>query len=123
MCIRDSHQVEQLAAGAEYLAGLRDAVLHAAGARRPEQAVVDVHLQAVSYTHLDVYKRQLVDWSPINAASDLYLLRASIPLAGRAFPVYESVHDREGTTRLPSLQATYLICIRNTANRRDGPSV
>ncbi|MDR8013306.1 IS4 family transposase [Ectopseudomonas guguanensis] len=38
----------------------------------------------------------LVDWSPINAASDLYLLRASIPLAGRAFPVYESVHDREG---------------------------
>ena len=40
------HQVEQLAAGAEYLAGLRDAVLHAAGARRPEQAVVDVHLQA-----------------------------------------------------------------------------
>ncbi|AZF08545.1 Mobile element protein [Pseudomonas sp. R2-37-08W] len=38
----------------------------------------------------------LVDWSPINAASDLYLLRASIPLAGRAFPIYESVHDREG---------------------------
>ncbi len=38
----------------------------------------------------------LVDWSPINAASDLYSLRASIPLAGRAFPVYESVHDREG---------------------------
>lgn len=38
----------------------------------------------------------LVDWSPINAASDLYLLRASIPLAGRALPVYESVHDREG---------------------------
>lgn len=38
----------------------------------------------------------LVDWSPINAASDLYLLRASIPLAGRAFPVYEAVHDREG---------------------------
>ena len=25
-------------------------------------------------------------------------------------------------TRQPSLQATYLICIRNTANRRDGPS-
>ena len=25
-------------------------------------------------------------------------------------------------TRLPSLQATYLICIRNSANRRDGPS-
>ena len=38
----------------------------------------------------------LVDGSPINAASDLYLLRASIPLAGRAFPVHESVHDREG---------------------------
>lgn len=38
----------------------------------------------------------LVDWSPINAASDLYLLRASIPLAGRTLPVYESVHDREG---------------------------
>ena len=27
-----------------------------------------------------------------------------------------------GATRQPSLQATYLICIRNTANRRDGPS-
>ncbi|TBU81444.1 IS4 family transposase [Pseudomonas dryadis] len=38
----------------------------------------------------------LVDWSPINAASDLYLLRASIPLAGRAFPIYEAMHDREG---------------------------
>ncbi|TBU80336.1 IS4 family transposase [Pseudomonas daroniae] len=38
----------------------------------------------------------LVDWSPINAASDLYLLRASIPLAGRAFPIYEAVHEREG---------------------------
>lgn len=42
------------------------------------------------------YPLILVDWSPINAASDLYLLRASIPLAGRAFPIYESVHDREG---------------------------
>lgn len=38
----------------------------------------------------------LVDWSPINAASALYLLRASIPLAGRAFPIYEVVYDREG---------------------------
>ncbi len=42
------------------------------------------------------YPLILVDLSPINAASDLYLLRASIPLAGRAFPIYESVHDREG---------------------------
>jgi hypothetical protein len=42
------------------------------------------------------YPLILVDWSPINAASDLYLLRASIPLAGRAFPIYETVHDREG---------------------------
>lgn len=47
----------------------------------------------------------LVDWSPINAASDLYLLRASIPLAGRAFPVYEAVHDREGC---PKRQAQLL---------------
>ena len=38
----------------------------------------------------------LVDWSPIDAAGDFFLLRAAIPLAGRSFPIYESVHEREG---------------------------
>ena len=37
----------------------------------------------------------LVDWSPINAEANLFLLRAAIPLAGRTFPVYERVHDRD----------------------------
>lgn len=38
----------------------------------------------------------LVDWSPIDAAGEFFLLRAAIPLAGRSFPIYESVHEREG---------------------------
>jgi hypothetical protein len=38
----------------------------------------------------------LMDWSPINAASDLYLLRSFSPLAGREFSIYEAVHDRAG---------------------------
>lgn len=38
----------------------------------------------------------LVDWSPIDAAGDFSLLRAAIPLAGRSYPIYESVHEREG---------------------------
>jgi len=37
----------------------------------------------------------LVDWSRIDAAGDAFLLRAAIPLAGRSFPLYESVHERE----------------------------
>lgn len=37
----------------------------------------------------------LVDWSRIDASGTAFLLRASIPLAGRSFPVYESVHERE----------------------------
>jgi len=38
----------------------------------------------------------LVDWSPIDAAGEFFLLRAAIPLAGRSFPIYESVYEREG---------------------------
>ncbi|AZE92316.1 Mobile element protein [Pseudomonas orientalis] len=38
----------------------------------------------------------LVDWSRIDAPGDAFLLRAAIPLAGRSFPIYESVHEREG---------------------------
>lgn len=38
----------------------------------------------------------LVDWSPIDASREFFLLRAAIPLAGRSFPIYESVHEREG---------------------------
>lgn len=38
----------------------------------------------------------LVDWSPIDAAGEFFLLRAAIPLAGRSFPIYKSVHEREG---------------------------
>lgn len=37
----------------------------------------------------------LVDWSRIDASGTAFLLRASIPLAGSSFPVYESVHERE----------------------------
>ncbi|WP_419795299.1 IS4 family transposase [Pseudomonas palleroniana] len=38
----------------------------------------------------------LVDWSRIDAPGCAFLLRAAIPLAGRSFPIYESVHEREG---------------------------
>lgn len=38
----------------------------------------------------------LVDWSRIDAPGNAFLLRAAIPLAGRSFPIYESVHEREG---------------------------
>ncbi|TBW33918.1 IS4 family transposase [Azotobacter chroococcum] len=41
----------------------------------------------------------LVDWSPIDAAGKLFLLRAAIPLAGRSLPVCEVVHPREGCPR------------------------
>jgi len=47
----------------------------------------------------------LVDWSSINVASDLYVLRAAIPLAGRSFPIFEAVHDREGC---PHFQRKFL---------------
>ena len=38
----------------------------------------------------------LVDWSPNDAAGEFFFLRAAIPRAGRSFPIYESVHEREG---------------------------
>jgi len=38
----------------------------------------------------------LVDWSRIDAPGSAFLLRAAIPLAWRSFPIYESVHEREG---------------------------
>ena len=41
----------------------------------------------------------LVDWSRIDAPGNAFLLRAAIPLAGRSFPIYESVHEREGCPR------------------------
>src|SRR3546814_9547489 len=41
----------------------------------------------------------LVDWSRIDAPGDAFLLRAAIPLAGRSFPIYESVHERESCPR------------------------
>ncbi|BBP59726.1 hypothetical protein PHLH4_33160 [Pseudomonas sp. St316] len=39
----------------------------------------------------------LVDWSPIDAPGKFFLLRAAIPLAGRSFPIYERVHEKEGS--------------------------
>ncbi|MGV6477259.1 IS4-like element ISAzvi5 family transposase [Azotobacter vinelandii] len=41
----------------------------------------------------------LVDWSPIDATGNLFLLRASMPLAGRSLPVCEVVPPREGCPR------------------------
>ncbi|WP_320110005.1 IS4 family transposase [Pseudomonas sp. B21-056] len=37
----------------------------------------------------------LVDWSRIDAPGKAFLLRAAIPFAGRSYPIYESVHERE----------------------------
>ena len=44
----------------------------------------------------------LVDWSRIDAPGCAFLLRAAIPLAGRSFPIYERVHEREGCPRYQS---------------------
>ncbi|GAB3377400.1 hypothetical protein GCM10027514_14710 [Azotobacter armeniacus] len=41
----------------------------------------------------------LVDGSPIDAAGNLFLLRAAILLAGRSLPVCEVVHPREDCPR------------------------
>lgn len=38
----------------------------------------------------------LVDWSHLDAAGTRFLLRAAIPIGGRAVPIYEKVHDKEG---------------------------
>ncbi len=37
----------------------------------------------------------LVDWSRIDAPGKAFVLRAAIPLAGRSFPIYERIHERE----------------------------
>ena len=44
----------------------------------------------------------LVDWSRIDAPGDAFLLRAAVPFAGRSFPIYESVHEREGCPKYQS---------------------
>ena len=44
----------------------------------------------------------LVDWSRIDAPGCAFLLRAAIPLAGRSFPIYESVHERESCPKYQS---------------------
>lgn len=36
----------------------------------------------------------IVDWSDVDAAQTLYLLRAAVVIGGRALPVYEEVHTR-----------------------------
>lgn len=36
----------------------------------------------------------IVDWSDVDAAKTLYLLRAAVCVGGRALPVYEEVHQR-----------------------------
>lgn len=38
----------------------------------------------------------LVDWSRLNRAGSLHVLRASVALGGRALVLYEEVHDSEG---------------------------
>lgn len=39
--------------------------------------------------------RILVDWSPMDDRGRYFVLRASIPLAGRSFPLYERVHHKD----------------------------
>ena len=36
----------------------------------------------------------IVDWSDVDAAKKLFILRAAVSLRGRALPVYEEVHER-----------------------------
>lgn len=36
----------------------------------------------------------IVDWSPVSFDDRLYVLRAAVPLGGRALPIYEEVHPR-----------------------------
>lgn len=42
------------------------------------------------------HPRILVDWSPMDERGQHFVLRAAIPLGGRAFPLYERVHDKDG---------------------------
>ena len=44
----------------------------------------------------------LVDWSRFDASGDAFLLRAAVPFAGRSFPIYESVHERESCPKYQS---------------------
>lgn len=53
----------------------------------------------------------LVDWSPVNAQASLFLLRAAIPLAGRSFPIYECVHDRDSCPRQQNRLLDALECL------------
>ena len=41
------------------------------------------------------HPRILVDWSPVDDRGRHFLLRASLPLAGRSFPLYERVHHKD----------------------------
>jgi hypothetical protein len=38
----------------------------------------------------------LVDWSHLDASGTHFLLRVALPIGGRALPVYEKVHSKEG---------------------------
>jgi hypothetical protein len=38
----------------------------------------------------------LVDWSRIDSAGCAFLLRAAIPLTGRSFAIFKSIHEQEG---------------------------
>lgn len=40
-----------------------------------------------------------VDWTDLDDRKELFLLRASVSVGGRALPVYEEVHDSYGDTR------------------------
>jgi hypothetical protein len=48
---------------------------------------------------------------PVNAQSSLFLLRAAIPLAGRSFPIYECVHDRDSCPRQQNRLLDALECL------------
>src|SRR5690606_167616 len=39
----------------------------------------------------------IVDWSPLNESRRYFLLRAALPIGGRALPIYEKVHRQEGS--------------------------
>ncbi|WP_454064388.1 hypothetical protein [Candidatus Nitrospira salsa] len=42
--------------------------------------------------------RIIVDWSPLTADQPWQLLRASLPVRGRALTIYEEVHPRQSLT-------------------------
>lgn len=74
----------------------------------------------MDYLLLDKKVWIVVDWSPANNRRNAYILRASVPLKGRSYTLYQEVHSKQNA---PSIEKSFLNTLASLLPKKIEPII